>query len=383
MTITLITENKALKTLASHLNTTHEFAIDLEFDRNRYRYGFNICLMQIYDGNTCYLVDPLSPNLDIATIFPPIENPDIQKVVFAFGEDLRLLHSLGCFPKNLYDLDVATSLLNFKPASLTNLIKEVLDIEVNSSSQQSNWYKRPLTEDQQHYAADDVLYLLDFKKALEEEAAKHGLVEWIEQENAIFNQLNYSNEDHNNLIKEKDKNDLSMFEWHVYKKLMAFFDEVARSYDKPMYHLVSKKIIATIAKDPNQVQHWNNQKGIYGKLKNDTFKNQLSEQVQEAVQEARDQNLSTSRKAIHTMDKDEYRAMRQEQSRVSHLVHTLLKPIQNKIKEDFGPHAKSFILPNRLAKEIISGEAELIPDYKVKLLRRYSNELNLDLSDYI
>lgn len=164
MNIKTITEEKDLQQLASTLSQRSEFAIDLEFDRNRYRYGFDMCLMQIYDGENCYLVDPLSGNLNIKTIFPPIEDPNIQKIVFAFGEDLRLFHSLGCFPKNLYDLDAATSLLNFEPASLTNLIKEVLDVEVNSSSQQSNWYKRPLSEDQKHYAADDVLYLLDFKK---------------------------------------------------------------------------------------------------------------------------------------------------------------------------------------------------------------------------
>ena len=383
MAIHYIADQSKLQQLTEKLQQAEEFAIDLEFDRNRYRYGFNICLMQIYDGTDCYLVDPLSSDLDITTVFPPIEDPDIQKVVFAFGEDLRLFHSLDCFPKNLYDLDVATSLLNFKPASLTNLIKEVLDIEVNSSSQQSNWFARPLSEDQKHYAADDVLYLLDFKKALKAEAEKHGLTDWIEQENAVFDQLDYSDEDHNNLIKEKDKNDLSMFEWHVYKKLMAFFDEVAKSYNKPIYHLVSKKVIASLAKDPKKVQQWNQQKGIYGRLKNDEFKDQLADIIKQAVDEAEDQNISTSQKATHTMTGEEYREMRQNQSRISHLKHTLMQPIQDKIASEFGTNAKSFILPNRLAKEIIAGEAELVPDYKVELLRRYSEELDIDLSDYI
>lgn len=383
MTIQLITDNESLQELTKSLQQTKQFAIDLEFDRNRYRYGFNMCLMQIYDGTNCFLVDPLSSNVDISTIFPPIENPDIQKVVFAFGEDLRLFHSLGCFPKNLYDLDAATSLLNFKPASLTNLIKDVLDIEVNSSSQQSNWYKRPLTDDQKHYAADDVLYLLDFKEALEKEAEKHGLTDWIEQENDVFDQLDYSDEDHNNLIKEKDKNDMTMFEWHVYKRLMDFFDEVAKSYNKPIYHLASKKVIASLATDPNKVQAWNKQRGIFGRLKNDQFKDQLAEKLSEAMDEAKEKDLSTSQKATHTMTGDEYREMRQEQSRISHLKQTLMRPIQDKIASEFGTNAKSFILPNRLAKEILAGEAELIPDYKVKLLRRYSNELDIDLSDYI
>jgi ribonuclease D len=290
---------------------------------------------------------------------------------------------MGCFPKNLYDLDAATSLLNFQPASLTKLIKEVLDIEVNSSSQQSNWFRRPLSDDQLHYAADDVLYLLEFKKELNNIAEKQGILEWIHQENRIFNHLDYSDEDHNNLIKEKDKNNLTMFEWHLYKKLMEFFDEVARSYNKPVYHLANKKLIQEIAMDPSKADNWENTKGIFGRIKNKNFKADLIKAIETAIQEAEDQNLSKDKKASYSMSKDDYLAMRREQSRINDLKDRLIKPIQNKIAEDFGTHAKSFILPNRLAKEIVAGETELMPDYKISLLRKYSNELQLDLSEFI
>ncbi|MEX0845868.1 MAG: ribonuclease D [Balneolaceae bacterium] len=383
MTIHYIAENDELIKLAASLSKLSEFAIDLEFDRNRYRYGFNICLMQIFDGADCYLVDPLSGNLDIKTIFPPIENPDITKVVFAFGEDLRLLHSMGCFPKNLYDLDAATSLLNFEPASLTNLIMDVLDVEVNSSSQQSNWYKRPLTENQKLYAADDVLYLLDFKKELESRAKEKGLLDWIKQENALFDQLDYSDEDHNNLLKEKDKNNMSFFEWHVYSALMEFFDGVAKKYNKPVYQLVNKKLVSQLAQNPDSVDKWNNTKGVFGKLKNDSFKTELKQVLNQSIEEAQKRELSKSRKASNTMSRQEYQEMRAEQHHINNMKQKLFDPLQNKIAEDFGKHAKSFILPNRLAKEIIGGETELIPDYKVELFRKYADELNLDLSKYI
>lgn len=383
MTITTITEENDLQELASKLLKKNEFAVDLEFDRNRYRYGFDMCLMQIYDGEHCYLIDPLSGNLTIETIFPPIENPNIQKVVFAFGEDLRLFHSLGCFPKNLYDLDAATSLLNFQPASLTNLIKDVLDVEVNNSSQQSNWYKRPLSEDQKHYAADDVLYLLDFKKELEKRAEKAGILEWVKQENAVFDQLDYSDEDHNNLIKEKDKNDMSVFEWHVYRKLMGFFDSVAKKYNKPVYHLVNKKIVASLATDKRKVKSWQQTKGIFGQLKNDSFQQQLEKVLEMALGEAKEQELSKSKKASMTMSRQEYLAMRKEANRINEIKNRVFNPLQDKIAAELGTHAKSFILPNRLAKEIIAGKAELLPDYKIQLFRKYGEELGLDLREYL
>ncbi len=383
MTIHTIAENRDLQQLVSSLNKKPAFAIDLEFDRNRYRYGFNMCLMQIYDGEHCYLIDPLSGNLDIKIIFPPIENPEIQKVVFAFGEDLRLFHSMGCFPKNLYDLDAATSLLNFEPASLTNLIQNVLGVEVNSSSQQSNWYKRPLSENQKHYAADDVLYLLDFKKELDKRAEEQGLLDWIMQENAVFDHLDYSEEDHNNLLKEKDKNDMSMFEWFVYCDLMEFFDSVAQKHNKPVYQLVNKKLVSELAQNPKKVHDWEQTKGIYRQLKNSDFKAKLQSALDKSVHEAEKQNLSKSRKASDTMDREEYLEMRKEQHRINNLKNKLFDPIQDELIKDYGQHAKSFILPNRLTKEILSGEAELVPDYKVELFRKYANELGLDLSEYI
>jgi ribonuclease D len=383
MTIQYITEQNDLNDLSSSLKEKPEFAIDLEFDRNRYRYGFDMCLMQIYDGQDCYLVDPLSGNLDIKSIFPPIEDHNTQKVVFAFGEDLRLFHSLGCFPKNLYDLDAATSLLNFEPASLTNLIKEVLDIEVNSSSQQSNWYKRPLTENQKEYAAHDVIYLLDFKKELDRRADQEGVIEWIKQENTIFDQLDYSDEDHNNLIKEKDKNNMSFFEWHVYCSLMKFFDTVAQKYNKPVYQLVNKKLVESLATDPQKVDKWQNTKGIFGRLRNQDFQQKLKQILKQSQQEAESQNLSKSKKASMTMSRDEYLAMRRDVNRINDIKNRVFQPLQDRIAEDLGTHAKSFILPNRLAKEIAAGNAELVPDYKVKLFRKYGEELGLDLSDYL
>lgn len=383
MAIQYIADNNALQDVASEISKADEFAIDLEFDRNRYRYGFNMCLMQVYDGNECYVIDPLSSDIDIQGIFPVIEDPEIQKVVFAFGEDLRLFHSMGCFPKNLYDLDAATSLLNFQPASLTKLIKQVLEIEVNSSSQQSNWFRRPLSEDQLHYAADDVLYLLDFKKELSKIADEQGVLEWIHQENRIFNHLDYSDEDHNNLIKDKDKNNLTVFEWHLYRKLMEFFDEVARSFNKPVYHLANKKLIQDLATDPGKAENWENTKGIFGGIKNASFKSDLLKVIKQAISEAEEENLSKNKKASYSMSKEDYLAMRREQNRINNLKDKLMKPIQNKIAEDFGTHAKSFILPNRLAKEIIAGKTELMPDYKINLLRKYSNELQLDISDFL
>jgi len=165
--VQIITHQEELESITENLSNVSRIAADLEFDKNYYRYGFNLCLVQLFDGENCYLVDPLSDDLNIKSIFPVLEDPEIEIITFAFGEDLRLLHSLGCFPKNIYDIDIATSLLNYEPGSLTKLLDEAIDVDTGKSSQTSNWFQRPLTDQQKKYAAHDVLHLFDLKDKLD------------------------------------------------------------------------------------------------------------------------------------------------------------------------------------------------------------------------
>ena len=104
MTFEYITTQEQLSECITKINSVPEIAVDLEFDKNRYRYGFNLCLLQIKAADEIFLIDPLGADFDIKPIFEPLENPKIEKVVYAFGEDIRLLHTLGCYPKNLFDI---------------------------------------------------------------------------------------------------------------------------------------------------------------------------------------------------------------------------------------------------------------------------------------
>src|SRR5690554_7245294 len=86
--IQYIDNKESFEKAISILSTKKEIFIDLEFDKNHFRYGFNLCLMQIFDGEICYLIDPLTER-EIEHIFPVLENQDIQIVCFAFIKDIR------------------------------------------------------------------------------------------------------------------------------------------------------------------------------------------------------------------------------------------------------------------------------------------------------
>lgn len=383
MSIQIIDEQQKLNSILPYLETADKIAIDLEFDKNYYRYGFNLCLMQIYDGNNCYLIDPLSDSLDIQSIFPVLENPDVQKVTFAFGEDLRLLHSMGCFPKNIYDVDNAISLLNYSPASLTNHLDNILEIDTGKSSQMSNWYKRPLSEEQIKYAAQDVLHLIKLQKVLSDEAEQKEITGWINEENKILDSLNYSDIDNNDFIKEKDKNDFTEKEWHIYTRLMESREEIAKKLNKPSFQIIKKEVIKKIALNPNKLNNWTSTRGIFKRLRTESMKKKLYEATQQALDEASELGLSDNEPAIKSLSDEEKNLYRKEREKINRAKLEFFNPIKEQIEADYGKEVATFLFSNRIISEIVTDNHPDLAVYKLNLLKRYSDDLDLDIDDYL
>lgn len=379
MTISLVENNTDLGEALSLCAKQNEIAVDLEFDKNFYRYGFNLCLMQIAIGEKCFLVDPLSDSLDVKKTFPLLENPSVQKVVFAFGEDLRLLHSLGCFPKNVYDLSIAAALLNYPPASLTNLLLKTLNIESAVSTQKSNWFERPLSENQKTYAAEDVLFLLELKQKFEKEASDKNITDWIAEENASHDVVNYSRVDNNDFLKHKDKKDFTEMEWYRYKLLMEYREELSKELNRPGYKVFPKKYLKEIAQSDRALMHWENVRGLHPKIKNEEIKNRIHQIWKKATNEADEKNLSNIDPAHKPLSPGEYERIKQEKNKINRLKQQYIDPIKKKIKERYGEETATFIFSNRIVSSLITDPDYPLASYKRKLLSEIGGELGLDV----
>jgi len=378
MNINYVSTDNELSAFLSDVGNKSEISVDLEFDKNFHRYGFNLCLVQIYDGKSCYLIDPLSKDLEIAQLFPLFENPDICKIVFSFGEDLRLLHSLGCYPGNMYDLGIATSLLNYPQASLTNYLIDILGVESASSTQKSNWFIRPLTKKQKIYAAEDVYYLPQLKKKLDKEAAQKGIKFWIEQENRELEKEDYSDTNNNSLYKEKDKNGFSELEWHIYLDLLRFREKLAELHNKPPFQIFGKKVMQQLINDPEKVSQFTNTKGIFSGVKNKRTQNKLEEILNESYKEAEKMGLSDSEPAFKKPSKEKMKEIREEQKQIREAKQKFFDPVKELIERDYGQETATFLFSNRIVADIVTGRnGELLP-YKKELLERYSKELGVE-----
>ena len=66
------------------------FAFDTEFDRFYREYGFKLSLIQIFDGDEVFLIDPIALK-NLAPLWILFEDPRICKVVYSCSEDIQLL----------------------------------------------------------------------------------------------------------------------------------------------------------------------------------------------------------------------------------------------------------------------------------------------------
>lgn len=370
-----IQDQEKLTQIIPVLSRADYLYIDLEFDKNHFRYGFNLCLMQLSDGKNCYLIDPID-GVNIETLFPVLENPAIQKVSFAFGEDLRLLHHLGCFAKNILDLATVRLLLNEEHVSLNKLISEITGEELPKSQQKSNWCLRPLSDQQLTYAALDVLHLPELKDTLLTEVAKQGKTTWVEQEIEALNQQNWGEESTYIAIPEKEKRDFTKREWLRYIALINFREELAAKRNRPSYKIIDKSILVMIAKNPEKLAEWTTLKRMHPALRNNEVKERISKVIDKVNDKIKDENISKDEPARSTISHDEKVRLREKRNLVEKVKNEFYLPVKNILSEKHGSNFANFVLSNRKMESVIKNEIELL-SYQQEIIKEIAQELNL------
>ncbi|MGB5005733.1 MAG: ribonuclease D [Ferruginibacter sp.] len=378
--VTYVTTADALTGCIFELSKVKAIAFDLEFDRDHYSYGFNLCLMQMASATHCYLVDPKA-NLDISSIFPLLENAAILKVAHCPGEDLRLLHALKCYPANLADTELYARLLNYERTSLGAMIQQLFGIELDKKMQKVNWEQRPLGADQLNYAANDVLYLLPMKEELEKQAARKNLLPFLEDENNLLSTTIHNMEPKDNFLKKKDLLYLSPYRQYVLNGLFLYRDHIAKQQNKPAHYIMNEETTRTLAINGIPETEWPNIKGIHPVLKSSEGQNELYEHIKNLNTEAAGKNLSYKKNNIDHSNEH----FQTEKDRRDLLKATIFTPIQNEIASNFGEHAMRFIFSSATVDDILQGRLkieEIRSTYRKMLIKNTAQKLGIDLSGF-
>jgi ribonuclease D len=163
--------------LPSGLDFGASVAIDTEtmgLDPHRDR----LCLAQLSAGDgVCHLVQFAARRYDAPNLKALLTDPKLLKL-FHFGRfDIAMLYQyLGVLTQPVYCTKIASRLVRTftDRHGLKDLAKELIGVELSKQQQSSDWGAAELTDEQQRYAASDVLHLHALKAKLDIMLAREG-----------------------------------------------------------------------------------------------------------------------------------------------------------------------------------------------------------------
>ncbi|MGE9549988.1 ribonuclease D [Erwinia amylovora] len=173
----MITTNEALAEVCHAARQVPAVALDTEFVRTRTYYP-GLGLIQLYDGETVSLIDPL-PITEWSPFRDLLNDTRVIKFLHAGSEDLEVfLHEYGLLPSPMIDTQILAAFTG-RPLScgFATIVESFTGIALDKSESRTDWLARPLTEKQCQYAAADVYYLLPIAQKLMAEAEASGKID--------------------------------------------------------------------------------------------------------------------------------------------------------------------------------------------------------------
>lgn len=359
-------------------------SFDLEFDRDRHTYGFDLCLLQIGFQDSSYIIDPIAIE-DLGPLYDFFEDPAILKLVHCPGEDLRLLHSLGCYPQNVADTEVMAKLLNYEQTSLAKLLESKCGILLNKKQQQSNWHTRPLLPEQLKYAADDVLYLPQLYNLLLEEIKEKKLGEWVAEENNWLQTVRYTLEPKTNFLKPGDAKNLSPWHAYVLNEVFLLRDRIAERKNKPAYMIMPEDSVRGIALGILDYTNPTAVHGLHPSLRHGNAADDLKDKIEAIFDAADDKKLSKKTQREWLSDEEHEKLMERKQTQYR-LKDDYFAPVQKTMVAELGTYAARYILSNGWITKWLNAEVkwnDLQPAYKRQYIKKVLTGLDFNFDEVL
>ena len=158
---------KSLKSFKGDITIDTE-TLGLNIKRDR------LCLIQLRNESNkkVYLIKfdkDISP-ANSKNIKSLLEDKSLTKIFHYARFDMAVLkENLNINVRNVFCTKIASKLTRTYSSKhgLKDLVKEILNIELDKTEQTSDWSQKNLTKQQIQYAMNDVIYLCDLKKNLE------------------------------------------------------------------------------------------------------------------------------------------------------------------------------------------------------------------------
>ncbi|TVP78080.1 MAG: hypothetical protein EA353_09000 [Puniceicoccaceae bacterium] len=249
----MISTTEALADVVRRARAAGAVGVDTEFIWDRTYYP-TLGLIQIgYPDGHCELID--APEIeDWSPLAELMSDPDTVKILHDAQQDLNILHrTCGGLPKNIFDTQRSSGFVGLSATiSLSELLKTLLKVRLAKTETRSDWTKRPLTEAQLEYAADDVRHSVDLMIKIMDKAEKLGRKSWIEDEMKIYEvESLYGERDPDDAMpRVRGSGSLTNQQRNILRALGAWREEKARRRNLPRGFILSDDAIVSLTKRP-------------------------------------------------------------------------------------------------------------------------------------
>lgn len=174
-----IANQNSLEAFVKRAANSSVLAIDTEFLREKTYYA-KLCLLQMATDSEIAIVDPFAVR-DLKVLQPLLLDEAIVKLFHAGTQDLEILkRDIGVLPRSVFDTQVAAALLGHtQQIGYGALVQSVCGVTLKKIDSFTDWSRRPLSDSQLEYAADDVRYLPELYRVMREALVEKGRLEWL------------------------------------------------------------------------------------------------------------------------------------------------------------------------------------------------------------
>ena len=254
--VTWVREQSQLDEVIKALATCGRVALDTEFIK-RDTYYPRLALVQLNMGDHIYLLD--APQLQLAELWQALSQVDVA-IWHACGEDLGIFYLLsGCAPlTNIFDTQIALSYLTGQlQMGYQQALADQLDIHIDKEQSQSDWLQRPLSDEQERYAIDDVRFLPALYLQLEAKLKAQGLFDYVWADCQL-----YASDLYDAQHVEDEAMYLTMADYRYTSEQMAILKAVAtwreglaRATNQPRTFVIKKQAVREIiTEQPNSMR---------------------------------------------------------------------------------------------------------------------------------
>ena len=244
-----IANQEDLEAFAKRAMRSSVLAIDTEFLREKTYYA-KLCLLQLATDDETAIVDPFEVE-NLRVLAPLLENESVVKLFHAGGQDLEiLLREVGVLPRPLFDTQVAAALLGHtQQIGYAALVHAECGVTLKKIDSFTDWSRRPLSDSQLEYAADDVAYLPRMYERMRAQLVELGRLAWLDRDfEDLADPKRYATNERERYRRLKRVSQLSRRQLAAAREVAAWRELEAQRRDVPRKWVVTDEQIVEACK---------------------------------------------------------------------------------------------------------------------------------------